>query len=197
MKLTPSRARVVGFVFCVVLIVLSLGTVTTAASAQELPGDDSADNDSDGTQVADQMGDLVIHSYSYDARNKQFNITATWRGSIPEQLTITELLELDSSGSTQISFKEVRLLPDQKTTITVAAEKRDGTAAVLLTTPQSVQNQSALVLQSGDVDRGPVPFGMASVLIGLAAVGGAAGAFAFTARSYRDDEAGERRERIA
>lgn len=78
------------------------------------------------------------------------------------------------------------------------SERASGTAAVLLTTEQSVQNSNALVLQAGDATaRGPVPFRTASILIGAAALGGGGLAFAFTAREHEDDADAERRERVA
>jgi len=170
-------------------------SVAVPATAQELPGDET--ETPHPTQVTEQLGDLVIHDYSYNGDT--MTITATWRGDLPTTLTLTEMIEQDSAGATEISFKQVRLVPGEQTEIEIALEERSsGTAAALLTTPESVENANALVLQSGDaVERGPIPFGTATVLVGLAAVGGAGMAFALTARSYRDDDQGERRERIA
>lgn len=165
-----------------------------AASAQQLPGE--SNETADAADLTNQLGDLAIHDYDYD--DGEMTISATWRGSTPTTVTLTEMIELDSAGSTEISFKTVRLLPGDKTEITVAAEQRRGTAAVMLTTPESIDNNNALVLQAGDpAGSSPIPFGTASLLIGAAAVSGAGLAFAFTAREHEDGGDAERRERLA
>lgn len=192
---TVAQILVLALAFLIVL--LGVGLIAAApASGQELPSDDTTVTP-EGTQVTEQLGKLVVHDYSYDGET--MTIEATWRGTGPTTLTLTEMIEQDSAGATQISFKRVRLLPGERTEIEIALEERQsGTAAALLSTPESVERGNALVLQSGDaVERGPIPFGTATVLVGLAAVGGAGMAFALTARSYRDDDQGERRERIA
>jgi len=191
---TVAQLLVLTFAFLVVL--LGIGLIAAApASGQELPGDN--ESTPAPTKVTEQLGQLVVHDYSYDGET--MTISATWRGDGPTTATLTEMIEQDSAGATEISFKQVRLLPGEQTEITIALEERSsGTAAALLSTPESVERGNALVLQSGDaVSRGPIPFGTASILVGLAAVGGAGMAFALTARSYKDDDQGERRERIA
>ncbi|QGN05839.1 hypothetical protein Hrd1104_00060 [Halorhabdus sp. CBA1104] len=166
-----------------------------AATAQELPGE--RDNATEqNTDLTNQLGDLAVHDYSYD--NGEMTVTATWRGSTPTTVTMTEMIELDSAGSTKISFKTIRLVPGSKTEIDIAAEQNRGTAAVQLTTPESLENNDALVLQAGDPGtRAPIPFGTASILIGAAAIAGAGLAFAFTAREHEDGGDAERRERLA
>ena len=191
---TNRRRQILALLVSLALAGTVLGAAVPA-TAQELPGDET--ETPHPTQVTEQLGDLVVHDYSYNGET--MTITATWRGDLPTTLTLTEMIEQDSAGATEISFKQVRLVPGEQTEIEIALEERSsGTAAALLTTPESVENANALVLQSGDaVERGPIPFGTATVLVGLAAVGGAGMAFALTARSYRDDDQGERRERIA
>ena len=191
---TNRRRQILALLVSLALAGTVLGAAVPA-TAQELPGDET--ETPQPTQVTEQLGDLVVHDYSYNGET--MTITATWRGDLPTTLTLTEMIEQDSAGATEISFKQVRLVPGEQTEIEIALEERSsGTAAALLTTPESVENANALVLQSGDaVERGPIPFGTATVLVGLAAVGGAGMAFALTARSYRDDDQGERRERIA
>jgi len=183
--------------FTLLIIILGVGLIAAAdASAQELPGENETETP-EPTKVTEQLGKLVVHDYDYDGET--MTISATWRGTGPTTVTLTEMIEMDSGGATEISFKKVRLLPNDQTEIEIALEEREsGTAAAMLTTPESVDNSAALVLQSGDaVDRGPIPFGTASTLIGAAAIGGAGMAFVLTARSYRDDHEGERRDRIA
>lgn len=151
------------------------------------------------TSVQNQLGDLVVHDYSYDASSGTMTIDMTWSGDRPETVTLTEMIELDQEGSTTISFKTVRLMPGERHSVEIGAEMSSGTAAVMLTTTQSVEANNALVLQSGDgTDRDPVPFNYAAGFVGLAALGGAGMAFGLTARNYlnADDDEPEV-ERIA
>lgn len=196
-RYSQKVAQTLLLAFMALTLAIGAGLIAASASAQELPGQNETVTPSE-TDVQDQLGDLVVHDYSYDAKSATMTIDMTWKGDRPETITLTEMIELDSAGSTTISFKTVRLFPGERHSIQIGAEKSSGTAAVLLTTEQSVQNNDALVLQAGDgVERGPVPFGTASGLIAVAAIGGAGLTFAAVVRSYREDEEGERRERIA
>lgn len=197
LRTSPRVAHLLIVLLTVLVFGLMLALLAPAASAQELPGDTTETPEPNTTQVTEQLGDLVVHDYSYDGET--MSIDATWNGELPTTLTLTEMIEQEQGGATEISFKQVRLMPGETTTIEIVLEERSsGTAAALLTTPESVENATALVLQSGDaVERGPIPFASASALIGVAAIGGAGMAFALTARRYRDDHEGERRERVA
>jgi len=191
-----SRQQLVQTLLLVAIVlagaVLCAGVIASTASAQ------AAGNESTGnaTDVVEQLGDLQVHDYHYDGDSETMTIDATWRGEVPETLTLTEMIELDDGGATEITFKTVRLLPDSKTEIEVAAKQRSGgTAAVMLTTPQSVDANNAIVLQAGDSGTAaPVPFNAAAGLILLAATGGGLGTFALTKkrREYDEDDWGER-----
>jgi outer membrane biosynthesis protein TonB len=152
-------------------------------------------------QIEEQLGDLIIHSYDFDTNDAGdggvFTIKATWTGRAPEQTTLTEMIELDSAGSTQISFQQQRLRPGEKTTIKMdAAIRSGGTAAIMVTTSESVENGEAIVLQDGDPKERPaikmrnVVFGM-----GLTSALTAVGAFVFVLRRKHQEEYGK--ERIA
>ncbi|TYT61800.1 hypothetical protein [Natrialba swarupiae] len=160
-----------------------------------------ADTDDSGagepTDVADQLGDLVIHSYEYDGESETMQIEATWVGSSPTTVTLTEMIELDSEGSTDISFQEQRLSPDESVTIEMGAEQRSGgTAAILVSTPQSVDNGNALVLQAGDAGGStPIPFQWGVILVGLACATTGGGAF-LVVRYFAQKET-DRIERVA
>lgn len=178
-----------------VLVVLGLCLVGTIAIGPAAAQDNQTEANS--TAVVDQLGDLQIHDYAYS--DGEFVIDASWNHDRPTTVTLTELIELDEAGSTTISFKQVRIAPDERLEITMSvAERSGGTAAVMLTTPYSVENSNALVLQAGSAtDRDPIPFNLASLLIGLAAFGGAGASFVMTRRHYEEDEDDPRRERIA
>ena len=177
-------------------LLFALAFVATPVAGQSVDDNQTTGNESDGsTEIADQLGDLVINNYSY--ADGEMQISATWRGEAPTTTTLTEMIELDSGGSTSISFQRVRLLPDETTEITVAARERSGgTAAVLVSTPESVRNESALVLQSGSPsDRGPVPFNAALALIMLASAGGGGAVFGYL-RKRRDSDDDDWHRRI-
>jgi len=197
---TPPRLQTLVLLAAVFAgaVLLASATAGTAA-AQELPGQNET-SDEAPTEVTDQLGDLVIHSYDY--ADGEMTIDVTWRGAAPMQVSITEYVELGDEGVSDLGVKQVRILPDQRRQITIKlAQHSSGVAAAVLSTGQSVNDdtvRSAKLLQAGDAtERGPVPFGWAAGLIGLAAIGGAGGAFAFTAREHEDDSAAERRDRIA
>ncbi|WP_436934990.1 hypothetical protein [Halovenus marina] len=168
------------------------------AVAQDAPDDPRATPTPEADEeIADQLGDLIVHEYNYDDATNTFTMDLTWRGDAPESVTMTEMLELDSGGSTQISFKQLRLAPGERTTVKMGAEIRSGgTAAILITTTQSVDRNEALVLQDGDPSSYPdIPFDMAILFVGATAVVTAAGVFVFVFRIKRDEDHGK--ERIA
>ena len=181
------------FVFVVVAtfgMVAAMGVSaneTANVTADEIIEDDEPD------EVADQLGELIINDYEYE--DGEFSILATWEGDRPTTVTLTEMIELDSEGSTSISFMTVRLIPDEQTDITIAAEERaGGTAAVMLTTPQSVDNNEAVVLQSGEPREYPaIRFGNVVLAVGATAVISGAGAFVFVLRRKWAEEHGYRR----
>lgn len=190
---------VAGLCACVLVLVLGASSPASAQSVDDPRANDSTGNETNDetTELANQLGALKIHSYSYDGDAQEMRITATWTGRAPTTATLTELIELDSGGSTQISFKKIRLLPDEKTEFTVGARERSGgTAAVLISTPESVQNNSAVVLQAGSPsERDPVPFNMAAGAVAAAAGLAVLVSIALVVRKKYAEEGGK--ERIA
>lgn len=176
-------------------LVVVLGMIVLLSLAGTSPA--VAQNDTNQTTVVEDLGDLRVHSYEYV--DGEMHIDVTWQGDRPTWLTSVELIELDQAGSTEISFRQIRLPPGDPTRLTMSVEERSGgTAAVMLTTSQSIEAGNALVLQAGDPsDREPIPFNLATILIALAAIGGAGASFSMTRRHYQDDEDDPRRERIA
>lgn len=194
------HARLVGLLFTAVVLCAGVAlTFAAGASAQETtPANETATPEE---EIAEQLGDLVIHSYEYtdgaDDEPGTFTIEMTWAGRAPEQVTLTEMIELDSGGSTQISFQQQRLRPDERTEITMDAEVRSGgTAAIMVTTAQSVENGEAVVLQDGDPrERPAIHFQNVILAVGLSSTLTAAGAFVFVLRRKHAEEYGK--ERIA
>lgn len=139
------------------LVALSLGLVAVLALGLVAPVEASSTNNSTSDsspdepgEVADQLGDLVIEGYSYDSDSQTMRITARWEGVTPTEMTAVEMRQMDSGGSQKISFKQIRLIPGETTTLTMTVEQsRDGTASVLISTPESVEQGDALLIQSG------------------------------------------------
>ena len=169
----------------------------TAAAAPTLAQADAATNataNEPDEEIADQLGDLIVHDYAY--AGGEMTIEATWTGRTPEMVTLTEMIELDSAGTTGISFQTQRLIPDERTKLTIAVEERSsGTAAVLLTTPQGTAMNEALVLQAGKPTNWPT-IGLDSAIAGtaLSAAGASALTFVFVLRRKHAEERGVSRK---
>jgi hypothetical protein len=197
------------FVALVLVLLFGFGALavaSTGAVAQEQPDDPTEQNDSTPTlaeeltpeeEIEDQLGDLVVHSYNYDGDIERMTIEMSWQGRAPTTVTLTEMIELDSGGSTQISFQRQRLRPDERTEVKIGARQRTGgTAAVLLTTPESVDRGEGLVLQDGDPDSYPA-IGFTNVILGLSATSVLSAGFVFVivVRKKHAEEYGK--ERVA
>ena len=143
------RGAMWAFVALVFVVLFGFGALAVASSgavAQEQPDDPTEQNDSTPTpaeeltpeeEIEDQLGDLMVHSYKYDGDTERMTIEMSWQGDTPTTVTLTEMIELDSGGSTQISFQRQRIRPNERTEVKIGARQRTGgTAAVLLTTPE-------------------------------------------------------------
>jgi hypothetical protein len=182
-----------GFVlWMVVLMMIFAGAAIFAASAQAQEQTPQNNETAIDEQVQDQLGDLVIHTYDYDGSTETMTIEASWTGRAPTRATFVEMIELDSGGSTKLSFQRIRLTPDQRTEITVSVEKRTGgTAAVLVTTPESIDRGDALVLQDGDpTDYPAIRFQNVLLAIFITSIGSAGMAFVFVLKKKHTEESG-------
>jgi hypothetical protein len=192
----------VALVFVLLFGFGALAVASTGAIAQEQPDPEQNETTPEEEltpeeEIEDQLGDLVIHSYDYDGDTERMTIEMSWQGHAPTSVTLTEMIELDSGGSTQISFQRQRLRPDERTEVTIGVRQRTGgTAAVLLTTPESVDRGEGLVLQDGDPDEYP-SIRFANVVLGmsLTAVASAGVVFVVVVRKKHAEEYGK--ERIA
>lgn len=174
----------------VLVAVLCLCLCAPGVVAQETPENESSTTN----ELYDQLGDLKIETVNYDGSS--FEIQAKWTGDTPESVSLTELIELDSSGSTGISIKQLRLLPGETTTVTISAEETSGTAALLVTTETSIDRGNALVIQEGTPStREPVPFDAAMIAVGGSAVVAVLVSIALVVRMKNDEDRGK--ERVA
>lgn len=171
-------------VFGALVLVLSAGA--TPAVSQE------TGNESPTSEIYDELGELTVQSVEYS--DGQFQIQMRWTGETPEQVSLTELLELDGSGSAGISIQQQRLFPGSSTEVTISADSSGGTAAVILSTESSLSRGEAMVIQSGSpTSREPVPFDVA-----ILAVGGSAGvsvlvSIVLVVRRKNDEDRGKER----
>ena len=151
-----------------VLLLTSLGAV---AQAQDTPSPTEENNETEGNEIENQLGDLVVRSSDYSG--EEFTLVVEWTENTPERLTLTEMVTLEGSGSQGINIQSSRLLPGEQTEITIGAQKAGGTAALLLTTRQSLERGEGLIIQSGSpTERADVPFNLAALaVIGSALIG--------------------------
>lgn len=166
-----QRNQAVRLAVLVVMVMVTISTIPVSVSAQSA-GNATATTtapEDHPIEVSDQLGDLVIHDYEYRAGAGVMVIEASWRGETPTTITLTEMVTLDSGGSATVSFKQVRILPDERTTIRVSVGESGGVAAVLLTTPESVEANEALILQEGKPTDDPFAIfeGVQGLLVGV------------------------------
>lgn len=196
------NARTRGLALCALVLALAFAIIafgaatapTHAAQPDDLPGNETED---DATEIEDQLGDLVIHSYEYDSDTEEFEIRMTWTGQGTQQVALNEYVELDGAGTTQISMQQQRLSPQEETTVTISArETSSGYAAVMLTSQQSVENGDGLVIQSDEPSRSWGTIAAENAMMGLVGMALITGA-AITVVAYRRLTAEETgRERI-
>jgi len=184
-KQTVARGKVLLCLCALGAFVFVLSAGATPAMSQDIGA-----NESDETEeIYDELGQLTVETVEYSGG--QFEITMRWNGDTPEQVSLTELIELDSSGSTGISIQQQRLLPRATTTVTISAEQSSGTAAVILSTESSIQNGNALVIQEGNpTDRDPVPFNLAAIAVGASALIGVGVSIALVVRKKNAEDKG-------
>lgn len=173
-------------VFGALVLVLSAGATPAVSQETENESRDST------SEIYDELGELTVQSVDYS--DGQFQIQMRWNGETPEQVSLTELLELDGSGSAGISIQQQRLFPGSSTEVTISADSSGGTAAVILSTESSLSRGEAMVIQSGSpTSREPVPFDVA-----ILAVGGSAGvsvlvSIVLVVRRKNDEDRGKER----
>lgn len=180
------RTALVGFALCLCLCAFVAGPTVAQ--------DTGSGNESSTSEIYDELGDLTVETVEYGSGT--FEITMRWNGELTQQVSLTELIELDGSGSTGINIQQQRLRPDESTTVTIGAEKHGGTAAVILSSEQSLSNGNALVIQSGSPSsREPVPFDLAALSVVASALIGVVISIVLVVRKKNAEERGK--ERIA
>lgn len=96
--------------------------------------------------IRDSLGKMQLHDYFVEDGDAV--IEATWTGEMSTSLTVVEMVDMQSGGSQKISFKRVHFIPGQRQTIRIAVA--DESPSLLLSTPESIENDDALMIQIGD-----------------------------------------------
>jgi hypothetical protein len=135
-------------VLVLAVVIVAIGTIAVPVAGANNSTTESptpTTTESAGVEKAEQLGDLVVHDYHVD--NQTMIIEMTWNGKVPTSATMTEMLPMDNAGTAKISFKTVRLLPDTRTTVEVDVSTSPEVDAVMLSTPESVEQGEALLLR--------------------------------------------------
>jgi hypothetical protein len=185
------RALRTGVVSLVVVLVLLCATASTAVAQDQ---NDTDEIEEPENSIENELHDLLVRSVEY--ADGEFSLVVEWTGQTPETLTLTEMVQLDGSGTQGISMQTHRLYPGQQAEITIGAEQSGGTAAVILSTRQSIERGDALVIQEGEpTTREPVPFNLAALSVIGSALIGVAISVVLVVRKKNAEERGK--ERIA
>lgn len=120
------------------------GAVAQADDRADQRGADGAENT---TSVVAQVDDDVrVLSYSYDGETATFAVELENTGGRSTHVTLTEIVDPDSDGSGGFGVQQPRLRPGETVVVEVDADRRRGTAGVMLTTPASLDRGSGVYL---------------------------------------------------
>jgi hypothetical protein len=172
------KIAVVGVLLGVIGLGLGLGLSGVALGQQN-----DTDGSEDSTEIEEQLGELVIHSVEWSESNSSVEIEATWRGDTSTQISSIELIKPDSQ-SEQIGIDQTRVLPGDRTTITVQLSRLDG---VIVSTPESIERGDALLLQPDSGGGGTQVRLLYGVLLGVG-LGGAGAGYAAVRRQRSTSE---------
>lgn len=122
-----------------------------AVAAQEQTQTPTPEESKESTVVAEIDQFLRVLDYGYDADNETFAVTVE---NVDDEhistLTATEVITGAESGSGAFGIKQVRIRPQETLTVKVDVERRNGKAAVMLSTQESISNGRGTFLQEGD-----------------------------------------------
>lgn len=118
---------------------------------------DTPENESNETVTLDIEeridSDIVLLDWEFNERTDTFKLELKHEGERPTQLTVTESIQQEE-GSAQMSIEQERLLPGE-TTVTIGVTPEAGEAAVVLTTSESVDQGTGIVVSTGIYEPGP------------------------------------------
>lgn len=180
-----SRLALIGVitVVCLSLAGAILAGVAGQATAQEI---DQNATTTPEPAIEGAVGPVEILDYEV----RDGTMTLTLRTDEHTAYAVTDALAgLEGEGVSEISYKQAILKPG-KTTVKLPVTVRDDAAAVTLSTPND-----AVRIQTAPVAAGkrPVDYETAQLLLGGAAVFGAAGTFVYVKRRREEENREVRR----
>lgn len=96
---------------------------------------------------------IVIVEWSWSDSSEHFSVTFENQGDRPTQVTIVESVQAEE-GASQIAFARERLLPGE-TTINIPVTPRAGEAAIAISSRESMEEQTGIILSTGVYSPGP------------------------------------------
>lgn len=123
-----------------------------------LGGNVAADNVTQQNETLNEIeqridSSLVVLDWDYSESSETFTIELRNEGDRPTQVTIQERTQHEE-GAAQFSINRERILPGD-TTISLTVEEVTGEAAVALTTSESLEEGTGVVLSTGVYQPGP------------------------------------------
>lgn len=159
-----------------VISMLGIGAVGPAL-AEETNETEEDEIEEQPTEISAQLGDLDIHSVDWDHDEHIVEMQVTWRGDRPTTVSSMELIDPDTEMD-MIGIDQTRVVPGDETVIRVSmSEEFNG---VIVSTPESIEEQDALVLTPDPEDSRQVSL-LWGVLLGVA-LGGTGTAYAAVKR---------------
>lgn len=128
--------------------------------------------------------DVTITSFWY-GDDEAFRIS--FEVDEPTRVTISSRTQ-EAEGAGKFAIRRERLLPGTNE-VTIPVPKAGGEAAVSITTSKSISNGEGSYVSTGmaEVNRPPIQWQSAQLLIILSAVGSAAGAIRYVAKKREDE----------
>ena len=176
--------------FICVAVVASLAIPATAgvAAGQEGPGITINQTNSEETETYAQEIDnkTRLMEWSYDDERDGFVLRFETDDSV--RITLTEAVQFSEGAGSGRIYQE--RLPEGQSEVFVSVPRRGGQAAVTMTTRRSIANNRFSYVSTGEaqIDRPPITYQRAQLLVGLSAVGAAGAAFGIVRKRRNDEE---------
>lgn len=188
----PQKATLIA---CIVLAVLTGALVASpVAATQEAPNNTTTNTptttaEEDTRNVSIQV-DPTTYVASYEYRNGEFRVTLV--SSVPKTVTISEAVGGEKGGTGYFNVRQVRLMPNEPTTVTIPAEQTDGKSVVTLTTSLCIEQGKCPYIQAGSGEAllfdGAAEWNYVYLAATLTFAGGAYGTRRYIRRNETDDD---------
>jgi len=179
---SPTLSRLAIFA-CVAVAAIAIGTGGAAAQEVTINQTDAQDE----TRYAQEIdpGTRLV-DWRYDNDRQGFVLVVETDGRTV--MTITEAVQFkEGAGSGRIYQKRI---PNGTSELFVPVKPRSGEAAVTITTPGSLRQNSYSYVSTGQarIDRPPIDYERAQILVVLTAIAAAGGTFRIVRKRREDKE---------